>query len=118
MKKISILSILLLFLAGIAFAFKAETPEDEQLFYKSIGLNNEQIIKVHKINNSYNLKIEEALNKSREYRKKYPTLSKEEGNDYLNKMLNRIDKEREREINKFMNPWQKNRYLEYKSRVY
>ena len=84
----------------------------------SLGVNNSKIEKLEELNLEYNKKMNDALEKSRKYRRNGLCTTKDECNKYTHKLVSDIDKDYEKKLNKIMNFWQKKKYLEYRSIVY
>lgn len=116
MKKI--LLILFLLIITPCFAIKAVSKEGHIAFLKNIGLNETQIEKLEKADEVKYLKIQNAMNSSRKYRKENPVLGKKAYNEYYNNLLKEIENDYKKELSTFLSPKQKQTYLEYKSRVY
>ena len=117
-KKSIILILILLFLSNAAFAVRAVTKAEHEAYLRGLGLNDTQIVQLEEINRIYLNKQLDAQNKSREYRRNNPNLTKEDYNRYHSGLRNKIEKDYKKELDKVLNYWQKKNYLEYKSRVY
>ena len=107
----------MIFLSISAHAIGPIKNNDDD-FIKSLGLNKEQILKLEEIEKQKSLKTNNALRLSREYKLKNTHLTKQECNKYTSELLRDIQKDYEKELSKSLNPVQKYRYLDYKSRVY
>ena len=106
-KKVIILALIILFISNAAFAVRAVTRAEHEAYLKGLGLNQTQITK-----------LEEIDRKSREFRRQNPTLTKKDFDRYHSNLIYEVEKSYKKDLNKVLNPWQKKRYLEYKSRVY
>ena len=117
-KKVILLSFLLLFVSNVVFAVRAVTKAEHEAYLRGLGLNDIQIVKLQEIDRIYLNKRLDAQNESREYRRNNPNLTKEEYERYHSDMRNKIEKDYKKDLGKVLNYWQKKNYLEYKSRVY
>ncbi|MBR6301296.1 hypothetical protein IKR55_01005 [bacterium] len=117
-KKAIILTLMLLFASNTAFGFRAVTKAEHEAYLRSLGLNQTKIEQLKEIDLIYLNKRLEAQEKSRQYRKNNPTLTKDDYNHYTFTLWNQIEKDYRKDLGKVLNHWQKKRYLEYKSRVY
>ena len=117
-KKAVIITLIILFLANAAFAIRAVTKKEHEAYLRSLGLNKNQIEKLEGIDRIYLNKRLEAQEKSRQYRKNNPTLTKDDYNHYTYTLWNKIEKDYKKDLGKVLNNRQKKKYLEYKSRVY
>ena len=117
-KKIIFLILILLFVSNVVFAVRAVTKAEHEAYLRGLGLNDTQIVKLQEIDRIYLNKRLDAQNKSREYRRNNPNLTKEEYERYHSDMRNKIEKDYQKDLGKVLNYWQKKNYLEYKSRVY
>lgn len=118
MKKVITLILFLLFASNTAYAIRAVTKAEHEAYLRSLGLNQTKIEKIEEIDLIYLNKRLEAQEKSRQYRRNNPTLTKDDYNHYFSTLWNKIEKDYRKDLGKVLNPWQKKRYLEYKSRVY
>ena len=117
MKKIIL--ILSIFVFAQAFAIRAVTEKEHEDYLKhSLLLNENQIETLNAIDKEHFKQLDEALEKSRAYRRNNPQLSKEECDKYTSKLLAEVNKNYKKDLSKVLNFWQKNQYLEYRSRVY
>ena len=113
-----ILLILVIFLSLPSFAIRAVTQEEHIAFLKKIGLNETQIEKLEKADAKKYEKISKVTTLSRQYRRENPTISKEEYNEYLRKLIKDIEKDYEKELSTFLNKKQKQIYIERSSLVF
>lgn len=117
-KKAVILTLILLFVSNAAFAFRAVTKAEHEAYLRGLGLNEVQITKLEEIDRGYLNKRLEIQNKTREYRRSNPAITKEDYELYRYKLTNEAEKNYKKDLGKVMNYWQKKKYLEYKSLVY
>ena len=117
-KKTIILILFLLFASGTAFGIRAVTKAEHEAYLKRLGLNQAKIEKLEEIDLIYLNKRLDAQEKSRQYRKNNPTLTKDDYNRYFFTIWNKIEKDYKKDLGKVLTPWQKKQYLEYKSRIY
>lgn len=116
--KLIILTLIILLTSNVTFAIRAVTKAEHEAYLRSLGLNKAKITKLEEIDRIYLNKHLEAQEKSREYRRQNPDLTKDEYNFYYLKIKNQIDKDYKKDLGKILNYWQKKSYLEYKSRQY
>lgn len=134
MKKIIYTLFLVFSLNYAVFAIQAETSRDYENFKKSLRLNLWQSYKINKIEEKSNAELEEIYKKIRNYesgalllkmeaarlnRNYYLEIQNFESSSHsLQKRANEIVSKKEGQILAVLSKSQKEKYLEYKSRVY
>ena len=117
MKKIILTMAIMSFVQ--AFAIRAVTQKEHENYLRySLLLNDKQIETLNSIDREYFSKLDAALEKSRKYSDNNPQLTKKEADAYTSKLINEVEKDYKKNLSKVLNFWQKNKYLEYRSRVY
>ena len=96
------------FLGSISFGY-----ENYNEFFQTLNLTDTQKQKLQKLNNKTNQAYNAAATKVYYYKKNHSELSHIETNEYRDKIMNKIKKQYESDLNSIFNPEQQKLYQDY-----